>query len=67
MTYLNDRFHTQIDPEKHLTATDVINHFIGEIKMEQQYFGRRDVYRELEREGVDDFIIRKIKDKFNDR
>ena len=58
-----DRFKTRIDAQD--SASDMQRKFNFLFKIEQQLLGRMDVYRQMENEGIDDAIIRRIKDKFN--
>jgi hypothetical protein len=64
MSALTDRFQTRIDAMD--SAGDMQRKFNALFKIEQQYLGRLDVYREMENVGIDEQVIQKIKDKFND-
>ena len=65
MSEITDRFKTRIDAQD--SAGDMQRKFNALFKIEQQYLGRLDVYRAMENEGIDEQIIQKIRDKFNDR
>ena len=64
MTAHTDRNKTQSDPQD--SAIDLLREKLAILKHDQQYLGRLDVYNQMEWLGVDEKIIQKIKEKFND-
>ncbi len=64
MSFTTDRFKIRIDAQD--SAIDLLREKLAILKHDQQYLGRLDVYNQMEWLGVDEKIIQKIKEKFND-